>query len=161
MAQYDLKHVVVTIQDGTPTTPNSIELNFGDGTLSWDETTNREYNLDRGLLDTVRDGDEVPVELKFDGKLINVISDGSEDVTVSEALNKIGAAAAWVSADSDTCQPYAVKVIATYTPDCSGTNEVITFPLFRKEKCTYDLKTGKISVSGKCNVTRPTVERDV
>jgi hypothetical protein len=43
--------------------PHQLQIKIGDGTFSYTETKNREYKLDRGLIDKVRNGDEAPMEV--------------------------------------------------------------------------------------------------
>ena len=53
----DMKESVLKIKDGT-TTPNELTVLIGEGNLSWTERQERQYELDRGNLDTVRNGDD-------------------------------------------------------------------------------------------------------
>ena len=63
--QIDLKNATITFEDGTGT-PNTLDITIGEGNLVWTEARNIEYVLDRGLLDEVREGDQIPVELTID-----------------------------------------------------------------------------------------------
>lgn len=154
MAQIDMKNAVVTIADGTTPTPNSVTIKFGEGNLSYTEARTMEYTLDRGVLDEVREGDEVPMDVSFDG-VWEYITGGTGTgavATIEDALKKVGAAASWVSTDTDACRPYAVDLVITYTPTCGGaTSETITLPDFRYESIEHDLRNGTIAFSGKCN----------
>lgn len=163
-AQIDLKLATMTINDGTTPTANSITVTIGTGNLTYTETKNIEYNLDRGQLSggTIREGDEVPVEVSFDfvWEYITSRSATGQTATVDDALKQTGLAVAWVSSDSDVCQPYAVDLVVVYDPNCaSGDTETITFPDFRFESLQHDLRAGTVSCSGKCNATAPTVVR--
>jgi hypothetical protein len=140
----------------------SIEVKIGEGNLTYSENKTIEYILDRGLLDDVREGDQVPLDLNFDFQWEYIVgSTGSSTPTVEEALKGIGEAADWVSTDSDACRPYAVDVEITYlpVPSACGDGEVITFSDFRYETLDHDLREGTISCSGRCNVTKATAVR--
>lgn len=157
----DLKYCTVTLKDGS-TTPKTLVIKVGDGTLTFDEKRTRHYERDRGLLDTVRDGDQEPVDLKIDmvWEFLKAIATGTPPPQPYEALKKTGAAAAWVSSDSDLCAPYAVDVEVVYTPPCTGTpTETYLFSDFRYESIAGDPKAGTLNVTGKANVTAPTVTR--
>ena len=161
MAAKDLKNATIKIQDGTPVTPNEIEITVGEGNLTWSVKNPLEYRKNRGQLGSVRAADEEPVEVTIEAEFDNVISHGTEAVTVTEALTKTGAASAWLTTSSDACEPYCVNLIVEFEPECDdGTYaERITFPDFRPDNRDYDVEAGQISIPGKCNVTDVTVER--
>ena len=158
-AQIDLKNCQISIKDGGS---GVLIVKVGEGNLTYTESRNMQYTLDRGKLDEVREGDEVPMDVKLDftweylrGK------SGTTVPSVEEALKNIGEAAAWVSSDADACRPYAVDIEIVYTPSplgC-GDSETITLIDYRYEKLDHDLKAGTVSTSGKCNVTQATVVR--
>lgn len=160
MAAKDLKNAVIKIQDGTGT-PNEIEVTVGEGNLTWSVKNPLEYRKDRGNLGSVRNADQEPVEVTLEAEFDNVISNGVEPVTVTEALTKTGAASAWVTTSSDACEPYAVNLIVEFEPECDdGTlAERLTFSDFRPDNRDYDVGAGQISIPGKCNVTDITAER--
>ncbi len=160
MADFNLKNAVLKIKDGTAVTPNELTVKLGDGNLSISEKKNREYRMNRGLLDTVRDGDDVPLEVSFDFRWQYLKASTGDPVSIRDALTKTGEAADWVTTDSDTCAPYAVDLEFIWTPACAADDiETVTLPDFRYEDISYDAKAGTISVSGKCNVTVPTIAR--
>ncbi len=162
MAAKDLKNATIKIQDGTGT-PNSITVVVGEGNVTWSVKNPMEYRKDRGALGSVRAADEEPVEVTIEAEFDFVISDGAEEVTVTEALTKTGAASAWVTTSDDACEPYCVDIVIEFEPDCDdGTKaERITFPNFRPDNRDYDVGSGQISIPGKCNVTDITAERYV
>jgi hypothetical protein len=140
---------------------NMITLKIGEGTLTYNEKRNMQYTLDRGRLDEVREGDEVPMDVKFDvvWDYIKGSSVALSPPSPSDAMKKIGNASAWVSSDTDACKPYAVDLVVTYVPACTGDQEEIILPDFRYEDLAMDLKAGTISCSGKCNAKQATVLR--
>jgi hypothetical protein len=151
----DLKNVTTAIKDGGA---NTVEINHGDGTFRWTERVNREYHRDRGLLDTVRNGDEEPVDITID--LNYEFITGDAGVTVEDALKKIGGAAAWVSSSADPCEPYAVDIEVTHDLPCTGVpDEKLLFADFRYESIDHDVRAGTITITGKANVTRPVATR--
>lgn len=138
---------------------NQLEVKIGTGTLSFSEKRNIEYTLDRGTLDEVRSGDEVPMDVKMD--FVWEYLKGSDTIpSVEDALKKRGAASTWRSSDSDQCRPFSVDVVIRYVPDCGGgDHELITLNDFRYESLDHDARGGTVSCSGKCNVTEATVVR--
>jgi len=160
-AQIDLKYATIEILDGTAT-PNSIEIKIGEGNFNYTEAKNIDYTLDRGVLDDVREGDQIPINVStvFTWEYLKGAT-GSGVPTVEDALKKRGEAAAWVSTDADACRPYAVDLRINYAPQPStcGDREVILLPDFRVENFDHDLRAGTVTFSGKCNVTDATITR--
>ena len=162
MSQIDLKDATFTFSDGTAVTPLTIDIKIGEGNLTFTERVEREYTLDRGNLDEVRNGDQTPVDVSLDFVWEYIKGTGGTGVppTPIDVLKQIGAASTWVSTDSDLCRPYAIDVIITYAPQFgTSVTETITLPDFRYEELGYDLRAGTISCSGKCNVTQATEVR--
>jgi len=131
---------------------NALTIKLGDGTVKYDETKNIEYLMDRGKIDEVRLGDEAPLTVDFDFRWTNIVGVTGAP-TFEDALKNRGDAASWVSADADLCRPFSVNIEIHYRPGCVGGGEDIVLPNFRYEKLSHDAKAGKISCSGKCNVT--------
>jgi len=157
----DLKDATFKIKDGGT---NSITIRIGAGNLTYTERANREYTLDRGILDDVRDGDEEPMDVNFDFVWDYIKGSGSGTPSVEDALKQQGDASAWTSSDSDDCAPFAVDIEITYDPslnnsDCTGDTETITLPDFRYEELSHDIRNAQISCSGRCNAKQATVAR--
>lgn len=164
-ATIDLKYATIKLLDGTTPTPNELEIKIGEGNLTFTESRNILYNLDRGLLDDVREGDEVPVTVNFDAQweyLTGGTATGATP-TVRDALFRLNSASGWISTDADTCRPYALDVEVEYRPQCAGTAqgdaETIIFPDFRWETFDGDLRAATFAITGQCNVTTATVTR--
>lgn len=158
-AQIDLKDTVFELKDGgVGSAQQSLEIKIGEGTLTYDERRNMEYVRDRGLLDVVREGDEEPIDVRFDFTwefLRTTSTTGAGIPTVEDALKQRGEAAAWVSSSADPCEPYAVDIVVTYTPPCGGElTEIITLPDFRYTSLAHDAAAGTVAVTGQCNVTQ-------
>lgn len=138
-----------------------LEVKVGEGNVVWTETLNRDYILDRGNLDTVRNGDQAPVDVKFEftWEWITAVT-GSGVPTLEDALKNRGEASTWVTTDSDVCAPYCVDIIIWYDPGCGGSNtEKIELPYFRYESLDHNISDSQISCAGKCNVVEATATR--
>ena len=167
--QIDLKQVTLKLQDGTTPVPNEIAIKIGEGNLTYSENKTIEYTLDRGLLDEVREGDQVPMDVTFD--LVWEFITGNLDSagvppTAEDALKQKGNAASWLSTDADQCRPFALDVVLEHVPVCSpgaGTQEqeIITLADFRYETLDHDLRAGTISCSGRCNSKEATIVRSL
>lgn len=150
----------VTDNDDVVILPHSLDIKIGEGNLTYSEKKPRTYVKDRGTLDTVKNADEEPMEVKFDFVWEFLKSDSSEVPTVEEALKQIGNASFWVSSSDDACEPYAVDIEIFYDPPCSDDkNERITLPDFRYESLDHDARNSSVACSGKCNATDATHDR--
>jgi hypothetical protein len=142
--------------------PQKLEIKVGDGNLTYTEAKEYTYELDRGDLDTVREGDAQPLALNLQFVYEFVRTGTNLVITPSDALKGIGGAAGWVSSSSDACEPYAVDIIIEHVPACSGLaaqSERTTFPDFRHDSLAFDLSAASIAVQGRCNATEATVAR--
>jgi len=140
--------------------PHSIEINIGDGNLTYDEKRNMKYIRNRNVLDTVRLDQDEPMEVKLDALWEFIRADSGEPPTIEDALKQRGQASTWVTSAEDTCEPYAVDVEIEYDPPCSDQKrEIVLLTDFRYESFSHDLKMGVFAVTGKCNVTEATVSR--
>ena len=155
-SQYDLKQCTLYMVDGA-TPPEVLAIQFDEGTLKFTEKRNIEYKKNRGKLadGSVREGDEEPVEVSFEGRFTCITSQNGNELSISEFLNRAGAGTTLVTTGTDACAPYAVDLILERNlEDCgSNLNELVYFDEFRHESLSGDFKAGQISVSGKCNVT--------
>lgn len=158
----DLKNCVIEVFDGTPSTPNSIEMVVGEGNITYDESRVIEYLKDRGALDTTRLGDEEPMDVTMDFRWIFLTGSSGDPPTIEDALKKRNEAADWISSETtDPCAPYCVDIKITNTPICDDEEiEVIWLRAFRYEKLGHDPKTGQVSCTGKCNAVEAEVSRE-
>jgi len=135
-------------------TSQQVEVKVGEGNLTWTEAKEYEYVLDRGNLDTVREGDEQPVEISLDFMFEHVTAGTGEDITVGDALRKTGNASEWITSSEDTCEPYAVDLVVYRCQSCGTTeDDVFMFNDFRWESLEYNVGDATISVSGRCNIS--------
>lgn len=153
--------VAALADDGVITfLPQRLEIQVGEGEISWSETREYIYDRDRDILDTVRQGADQPmsVDIAFTFEYVTA----STDVTPTpvDAIKRTGEADEWVSSSADLCEPYAVDIIVQHCVPC-GTDEdqEILLPDFRWESLDYSVNDAAISVSGQCNATDATVTR--
>jgi len=138
-----------------------IEIKVGEGNLTYTEAKEYEYLLDRGNLDTVREGDEQPLEVSLEFVYEFVTTGTSEEITPVDALKQTGGANEWVSSANDLCEPYAVDIEIDHNPPCGDVEtEITTLPDFRYESLEFNLNDATISVSGKCNVSEASIIRE-
>jgi hypothetical protein len=135
-----------------------LEVKVGEGNLTYDEKRTMEYTLDRGDLDTVREGDQVPMDVKFDiiWEFLSAPGVDPDDTpTIEDALKHRGPASNWVSSSSDACEPYALDIEIEYEPPCGNVEEeIIVLPDFRQESLAHDLRAATVAATGKCNATQ-------
>lgn len=140
--------------------PHRIEVKIGEGNLTYTEKKARQYLLNRGRLDTVRNADEEPVEVSLDFTWEFIKADSGETPSVEDVLKQSGEASTWTTSAADVCEPYAVDLEIFYDVPCSGVkDEKIVLSDFRYEELQHDLRQGQVSITGKCNVTAATVSR--
>ncbi len=137
-----------------------VEVKLGDGNLTWTVNREMEYELDRGNLDTVREGDQVPLDVVLDAVYEFITTGTSETITPYDALNGIGGASEWVSSSTDACEPYAVDLEVEHAPPCGGAEpETTILPDYRYDTLEVDLDAATVSSTGRCNAVKPTVTR--
>lgn len=167
MVQIDIKYATIKIQDGgVGSAQQSIDVKIGEGNVQYTERKTIEYTLDRGNLDEVREGDQVPVDVTLDAVWEYITAENVTGAvpTPEDAFKRRGPAAAWVSTDSDSCRPFAVDIVIDYQPPCTDSSvtkpdETITIPDFRYEQIDHDLRAGTLSFTGRANVVEATAVR--
>jgi hypothetical protein len=141
--------------------PQQLDIKVGEGNLTYTEAKEYEYLLDRGNLDTVREGDEQPLEIELEFVYEFVTTGTGEAITPVDALKRQNGAVEWVSSSSDQCEPYAVDIEIEHNPPCgSAENEVTTLPDFRYESLEFNLSDATIATSGRCNASEASIVRD-
>jgi len=137
-----------------------LDITIGEGNLTYTEAKEYEYLKNRGVLDTVREGEDQPLDVSLEFAYEFVTTGTSEAITPVDAVKQINGAAEWVSASSDLCEPYCVDIEIDRSLSCGSTeDETTTLADFRYESLEYSLQDATISVSGKCNITDATVTR--
>jgi hypothetical protein len=146
--------------DDVDIAPRQLQIRIGEGNVSWTEKRMITYVKDRGKLDTVRKGDEDPVEVKLDATWVFLKASTGQTPTIEDVLKNRGEAASWTTSGSDPCEPYCVDLVIEYTPPCTSEKlEIYTIRDFRYEELGHDLKAGQLSVTGKANVIEVDVAR--
>jgi len=138
-----------------------LEIKVGEGNVNYTETMTREYIRDRGNLDTVRDGDDEPMDVTFDfvWEFLTAVG-GSAVPTIEEVLKQNGEASTWLTTSADACEPYCVDIEIFYDPGCGGENtEEIVLPYFRYEKLDHNITDSQVSCTGKCNAVEAVITR--
>lgn len=149
-----LDNAVITVQ------PHQLEVTVGEGNMQYTEKKSREYKKDRGRLNTVKDGDEEPVEVRLDFDWEFLYADSGATPSVEDVLKNRGEASTWVTSSSDTCEPFAVDIEIWYNPPCTGEkDEIYLLSDYRYEQLDHNIKDGQVSMTGKCNVTEASVSR--
>jgi len=140
--------------------PQQIDIKVGEGNVTYTEANEYEYDLDRGVLDTVRAGNDVPMDVSLDFVYEYITTGTGETISPMDALKQEGGASGWVSASSDVCEPYAIDIEVVHTPICTTQAiETTVFSDFRSNSREVDLGEASVAVSGSCNVTQPTINR--
>jgi hypothetical protein len=149
-----------TVSDVITFQAQELQVTIGEGNLTWTEAKEYEYLLDRGDLDTVKEGDEQPLDVSLEFVYVHVTQGTGESVTPVDAVKGTGGASEWVSSSSDLCEPYAVDMVVRHCVPCgTDEDEEVTFPDFRFESLEYDLSEATIAVSGRCNVSEASAVR--
>lgn len=175
----DIKNHVIILRTRDENSDDvQLVLRMGQSSLQWGEPLSPRYELDRGLLDDVRHGDEQPVDLTIEGKFTFGVSRGAENKTIHEIIRgkdrgnnqnthgkvtMVGIMEPWLVANG--CPPYAISVEVhnnpnILCPNSSAYGEAHLFRYFRCENPQVNFDTGMVNLSGKCNVTQP-IERRV
>jgi len=137
-----------------------VEVKLGDGNMTWSINKEYEYLLDRGNLDTVREGDQQPLDVTLDSVYEHITTGTSETISPYDAMNGVGDASEWVSSSSDLCEPYSVDLEIFQTLSCgTAQDETTLLPEFRYDTLETDLSAATISFTGRCNTVAPTVTR--
>lgn len=132
----------------------TLTLKIAEGALTYTEKKPRKYTRDRGELYGIMDADEEPVDVKVDAIWDFIKASSGQTPTPEDVMKNRGEASAWVSTDSDSCNPFCVDIEVEYAPNCSGVQkEFIMLECFRYEQLDRALRDGVLSITGKCNVT--------
>lgn len=154
--------VVATTVGGSVTFGGrKLDITVGEGNLTYTENTPRDYLKNRGLLDTVRNADQEPMDVSFEfvWEFLSATG-GSANPTIKEVLKQTGEASTWETTSEDACEPYCTNIEVYYDPACGGANtELIELKYFRPETLEHNLRDAQVSCTGKCNVIEATESR--
>jgi len=157
VAQIDLRNATIRLADGGS---NYIDVKIGEGDLSWSEKRQVDFVKSRGAMDTVRENEEVPLELSLLAIWEFITGAGGDPPTIEDVLKHRNGAASWLSASSDPLAPFCVNMFVTYTPVCPDiSKETLTFAQLHWIDLAHSLKDGTIALKANCNVTEATASR--
>ena len=166
----DLKGVLLKIYDGNVNpsddlpgfTSNKLDIIIGEGNLTWTEKRNIAYKTNKGILYDVAEGDEAPLDVRFDfmWEYIKGSPESGSDPTIEEALKGIGNASTWrnafdpASGDkyANPCGSHGVHIMIERRP-CFDTDELerIYLAFFTYAQLDHDLRNATVSCTGTCN----------
>ena len=134
--------------------PQKLTIKIGDGDLSWNETRDIIYDLDRDLLDGVRLGAQQPLTIDLAFVFEYITTESGKVITPIDAIKRQGEASEWVSTDSDLCNPYAVDILVEHDIPCgTDLDQDFLFQDFRYDDLNYSIQDASVTVAGSCNVT--------
>jgi hypothetical protein len=140
--------------------PQRVEITVGEGNVTYTEAREFIYDLDRGNLDSVREGDDQPLAVSLSVTFEAISTGTSETISPHDALTQQGSASGWVSSGAEICEVYAIDIVVLHTVACGAKeDETVTFPEFRFESFVPDYQAASIALAGRCKVTEPTVVR--
>jgi len=150
----------LTLYDNT-TTPETLEIPYCEGDFSYTETEEFINILDRGVLDHVRQGNQVPVSWSFSFKFREWKADSGASPSPIDCMKQRNEASAWVSVAQDG-EPYAFGM--TYevaNPDSNGKKETLTFDKCRAAEVAYEdgEEYNVVKASGTAFITTPASAR--
>ena len=158
MARIQLRNCAFSIVGGSP--GQSITFKIGEGNLTYTVHKDTKFVLDRGDLDFVCEGDQVPMDVAVEASYDHFRTGSGEAITPEDALLRVGSAASWTSTGATGTTMYAVNLVVVYTPPCSGVQlETITFPYFFFDSMEFNIKEATLALKVRCNATYPTVTR--
>lgn len=140
--------------------PRKLEAKVGEGNIEHTKNKDPQIDLDRGVLDGARSGNQQPMDVSF-GIVYDWLRSSTSGVpTADEVLEREGEAADWSNAAADECEPYQVTLKVIDAPDCgSALAEVIIYPYFLPQTINASVEAASISVTGVCVATKPLVYR--
>ncbi len=149
----------IKIVDGTPTTPLYLQLQIDEGNLNWDLKNPRVKIKNRGVLDHVRDGDQMEVDLSFTVLYQQYeYSDGSSTgISVIDTLLKQGGASAWLTT-GQAFESYCTNLeFYVANPGDTSKHEKLVFAKFRQESIKFSEAgdANKLAISGFAWITAP------
>jgi len=108
--------------DGTPST---LEVKLLEGRITMEEGFNNIVVMDRGTIDHVRAGDEMPLKVGFTFKYVELFH--ASVATVWQWLKQSGPAASLVSTRASDCDRFTFDLELYIADPIGGTGEKITF----------------------------------
>jgi len=140
--------------------PQRVTMEPGTGNFDWTENDDPVFDTNRDQLDGVRSGVEQPMDINTAFVFDWLRASSGQPITPYEALHRIGGASGWYTASANPCAPYCVEIFIEDIPPCGSEEaEVLIFPEFYKTSINPDVQGGLVSLTGRCNATKPTITR--
>lgn len=152
---------VPTDEDEITFLPQRVTMKIGSGNITHSENQDPQFDTDRGILDGVRLGTEQPMDVTTSFVYNWLRASSGQPITPYEAINRIGGAANWHNAALDPCEPYCFNLVVIDTPPCGSEQaEVIRYPRVYPTQVQTDVEQAQVSLTAKCNATKPEVTRE-
>jgi len=139
--------------ESEPDTIVSLGFRFGNGNFSY--SLRREFNYipERGRMEnsTMTEGDEVPMDIQFNGVYETLYGDDNSP-SIYELLMGRGDCAGWAGLGDNPCEPYAVSLVLVNDPlirvPTCGEGEILLFENFFCAQADPDLSAQEYSFQG-------------
>lgn len=159
----NLTHGVLKIKGGSSGELLTIPISKGD--LRFTVKRPAKVIMNRGKVDSLSEGFEVPMEVRFSFEFEEwtgrTLSSPNNTPSVPDALRKKGNASSWHSVQ--TCGPYCVDLVFVLANPCASGDqgETLTFPAFHADSADFaeGEDTDVVEVMGICNALEPTAVR--
>ena len=140
--------------------PQQVYIKIGDGNLTYTEHRDYQYLLDRGLLDTVREPKDVPMDVKLDAVYEHITSGTSDNVCPMERAEGAQQRGGMGQFGSRRLRAVLRGRAGGLQPALRPVNrETTVFPMFRAETREINYSAATIVFTGKCMAKEPTVYR--
>ena len=141
--------------------PRRLEFKTGEGNFDWDQTRDPIIDLNRGVIEGWRLGDEQAMTVNGAALLDWLRASGSITLTVYEVLTQTGLASDWLgSSKGDVCLPYAPDLVVIDAPNCGSEQaEVMVFPMFVPTSLNPNVDDALINLSGVSVAAKPEITR--
>lgn len=160
-ATRNMRDGTIIIRDGSPT-PKTLTIKIDEGNFNFTIKHPTFVVMNRGKIDSRKDGDETPTELTFGIKVEQFKYDYVDSgISVYDALHGGGGAAAagWISVDE--CGPFSVDIEFRMKNPCNPAQyEQLIFRKFHSEQEQFaeNAEANTLQVQGNALVAEP--ERD-
>lgn len=157
MKMISLKNCKVTLSDATTPVKKSVELAIGDGDITFTETANYIYPMDRGVIMNCLEDDDAPMSVSFEFIFGDMVTSGGFTSPL-DLIKGINCTSTEVDGEGNAnpCAAYACDI--TIEPDGNVTecdiNEKITLARFSYTGLNYQPNERKITCNGECSVSK-------
>ncbi len=155
-----LRQGQLTIQDATPTTPNTLIIPIMEGDLEWTFRKDHSPVLNRGVVVEFAEGLDQPCAVTFSFTFEEYTAMTGQPPSPSDFLLGQGQAISFIS--TEPCGPFATNLIFLLNNPCiTGQNETLTFSDFVVTEHRFQEAEDfdKISITGMAKAPLPTAVR--